>query len=106
MIAIIREQFEPNIANSITRFLEHPTAPMIRRFQEYTDLLTFDTRHDWHKWQEVYGFARIAGSKTAYMTYGGGPEGGIVRLHVSTVQGKVWYIWHLGRAREPSHNTT
>ena len=69
---------------------------MICRFREYADLLTFDTRHDWHKWQEVYGFARINGSKRAYITYGGGPEGGIVRLHLSTVVGKVWYIWHRG----------
>ena len=77
MIAIIREQFEPNIANHITRFLEHPTAPMIRRFQEYTDLLSFDTRNDWHKWQQVYGFARIAGSNRAYMTYGEGQREGL-----------------------------
>ena len=45
MIAIIQEQFEHNIANNITRFLEHPTAPMIRRFREYTDLLAFDSRN-------------------------------------------------------------
>ena len=88
MIAIIREQFEPNIADNITRFLEHPTTPMIRRFQEYTDLLTFDTRNDWHHWQQVYGFARIAGSKRAYMTYGGGPEGGVDRLT------NTWYVWY------------
>ena len=81
---------------AIIQVLEHPTAPMIRRFQEYTDLLSFDIRNDWHKWQQVYGFAKIAGSKRAYLTYGGGPEGGIVRLQVSAVEGKVWYIWHRG----------
>ena len=30
MIAIIQEQFEPNTANLITRFLEHPTAHMMK----------------------------------------------------------------------------
>ena len=94
MIAIIQEQFEYNIANNITRFLEHPTAPMIRRFREYIDLLTFDTRHDWHNWQEVFGFARINGSRRAYLTYGGGPEDGIVRMRNSTTAGATWYIWH------------
>ena len=76
MIAIIQEQFEHNAANLITRFLEHPTAPMIRRFREYTDLLAFDSRNDWHHWQSLYGFQTVNGSRRAYMTYGGGPEGG------------------------------
>ena len=93
MIAIIRETFEPDIANNITRFLEHPTAPMIKRLKEYTDLLSFDNMHDWHKWQTVYGFQRIQGSRRAYLTYGGGPEGGVVRLTNSTM-GKAWYVWH------------
>ena len=93
MIALIQEQFEHNVANHITRFLEHPTAPMIRRFKEYTDLLSFDTNNDWHRWQTTYCFKTIAGSKRAYMTYGGGPEGGVFRL-VSTVHGKTWYAWH------------
>ena len=83
MIAIIHEQLEHNVANHITRFLEHPTAPMIRRFVEYTDLLAFDTRNDWHHWQSLYGFQTINGSRRAYMTHGGGPEGGIVRLVAS-----------------------
>ena len=93
MIAIIQDKFEHNVANLITRFSEHPTAPMIRRFKEYTDLLSFDTNNDWHRWQTTYCFKTIAGSKRAYMTYGGGPEGGVVRL-VSTVHGKTWYAWH------------
>ena len=92
MIAIIREQFKPNLANYITRFLEHPTAPMIRRFREYTDLLTFDTNNDWHKWQSLYGFQRITGSRRASMTYGGGPEGGIVRLRSSMTLATSWYL--------------
>ena len=98
MIAIIQDKFEHNVANLITRFSEHPTAPMIRRFKEYTDLLSFDTNNDWHRWQTTYCFKTIAGSKRAYMTYGGGPEGGVVRL-VSTVHGKTWYAWHRAFAK-------
>ena len=94
MIALIQEQFEHNTANLITRFLEHPTAPMIRRFREYTDLLTFDARNDWHQWQSLYGFQTINGSRRAYMTYGGGPEGGIVRLRSSMTLVASWYVWH------------
>ena len=102
MIAIIQEQFEHNIANHITRFLEHPTAPMIRRFREYTDLLTFDTRNDWHQWQSLYGFQTINGSRRAYMTYGGGPEGGIVRLRSSMTSVASWYVWHRDWGRPAS----
>ena len=102
MIAIIQEHFEPNVANYITRFLEHPTAPMIRRFAEYTDLLSFDTINDWHKWQTVYGFLMISGSRRAYMTYGGGPEGGIVRLRNSMTLVTSWYTWHRDWGRPES----
>ena len=92
MIAIIHQQFEHNIANHITRFLEHPTAPMIRKFKECADLLRFDTVNDWHHWQTVYCLAHIPGSRRAYMTYGGGPEGGVVRL--DRHNGMCWYVWH------------
>jgi len=93
MISIIQETFDSSIANHIIRFLEHPTAPLIRRFKEYTDLLSFDTVNDWHKWQSLYGFQTITGSRRAYVTYGGGPEGGVVRLF-NTMTGKAWYVWH------------
>ena len=79
MISIIQETFDLPIANHIIRFLEHPTAPLIKRFKEYTDLLSFDELHDWHKWVGVLGFQTIPGSRRAYVTYGGGPEGGVVR---------------------------
>ena len=65
---------------------------MIKIFKEYTDLLSFDNMHDWHKWQSVYGFQTIHCSRRAYLTYGGGPEGGVVRL--SNSNGKMWYVWH------------
>ena len=56
--------------------------------------MTFDTSHDWHKWQTLYGFATINGSKRAYLTHGGGPEGGVVRLSRSITLDKTWYVWH------------
>ena len=80
MIAIIQEQFGQNIANNITRFMEHPTAPMIRRFREYR--------------QSLYGLQTINGSRRAYLTYGGGPEGGIVRLRSSVTSAALWLVWH------------
>ena len=97
MIAIIQEQFEPNIANTITRFLEHPTALTIKQKQKYSELLGFDTRNDWASWNSLYGFAQILpkvkGGKRAYVTYGGGPEGGLVRS-TSTSKASLWYVWH------------
>ena len=85
MIAISQEQFEPNIANNITRFLEHPTARMIKQKQIYSELLGFDTRNDWASWNSLYGFAqilpRVKGGKRAFVTYGGGPEEGLVRIY-------------------------
>ena len=75
---------------------------MIRRFAEYTDLLSFDTNHDWHKWQTVYVFQTINGSRRAYETYGGGPEGGIVRLRSSMTLVATWYAWHRDWGRPAS----
>ena len=102
MISIIQEKFASDIADKITRFLEHPTAPMINKFKEYTDLLTFDTSHDWHKWQTLYGSATTYGSGRAYLTHGGGPEGGVVRLRSSTTLEASWYVWHRSWGRPAS----
>ena len=103
MISIIQETFDLPIANHIIRFLEHPTAHLIKRFKEYTDLLSFDDVNDWHKWQSVYGFQTITGSRRAYVTYRGGPEGGVVRLYDRSTapgrSGKAWYVWARGWGR-------
>ena len=80
MISIIQETFDSSIANHIIRFMEHPTAPLIKRFKEYTDLLSFDELHDWHNWVHVLGFQTIPGSRRAYMTYLEGAQRGVVRL--------------------------
>ena len=97
MISVIRDKFEHNIAHKITSFLEHPTAPMMKEFKRYTDLLTFDTHHVWHKWQEVLHFQKLQGTKRGYVTYdGAGQQGGVVRLaDTSTAPGEsstAWYV--------------
>ena len=76
-----------NIANHIIRFLEHPTSIRMKEHFIYRDLLSFDDRNDWGQWQTVYGFAGIGRYDRHYMTYGGGPEGGVVRLSSG------WCVW-------------
>ena len=97
MIAIIQEKFDRSIADRITQYLEHPTARMIKQNQQYLELLGFDARNDWGTWNTLYGFAmilpRVQGGKRAYVTYGGGPEGGLVRL-TSISKESLWYVWH------------
>ena len=98
MISIIQEKFDSPIADNIIRFMEHPTAPLIRRFKEYTDLLHFDEIHDWHNWVGVLGFQTIPGSRRAYVTYGEATQAGVVRLpDRDTGSRKVWYVWSRGR---------
>jgi len=100
MISIIQEKFDSVIADNIIRFMEHPTAPLIKRFKEYTDLLSFDELHDWHNWVHVLGFQTIPGSRRAYMTGLGGAQGGVVRLpDRETGSRKVWYVWTRGWGR-------
>ena len=76
------------------------------RFKEYIDLLSFDNVNDWHKWQSVYGFRTITGSRRAYVTYGGGPEGGVVRrpdrLTAPGSSRNAWFVWRRGWGRPAS----
>jgi len=102
MISIIRDKFEHNIADKIVGFLEHPTAQMIKEFKQYTDLLTFDTHNDWHRWQAVERLTKLAGTNRGYVTYNtGGQQGGVARLpDRNTAPGRAstaWYVWNLGR---------
>jgi len=77
MISIINQKFEPNIANNIIKYLQHPAATMIRdHFEESDD----------DEWKTLYGFAEPG---RYYITYGGGPSGGIVRF-----RNHGWYEWH------------
>ena len=100
MISIIQEKFDSPIADNIIRFMEHPTAPLIKRFKEYTDLLHFDEINDWHKWVGVLGFQTIPGSRRAYVTYGEATQAGVVRLpDRDTGSRNVWYVWTRGWGR-------
>ena len=51
--------------------------------------MKFDPRNDWSEWQTLYGFVHIGNRERHYITYGGGPEGGIMKRY-----GDGWYIWH------------
>ena len=102
MISIIQEKFASDIADKITRFLEHPTAHMIKELKRYTDLLTFDTHNDWHKWQTVKRFTKLAGTNRGYVIFNSPWEqGGVARLPDTNLApgqvGTVWYVWNLGR---------
>jgi hypothetical protein len=55
---------------------------------KYMDLLSFDTKHDWLNFQTLYGFTKL-GRRRHYLTYGGGPEGGIVKF-----RGMGWHVWN------------
>ena len=61
---------------------------MLKDHLEYKVLLKFDPRIDWSEWQTLCGFAYIGSHRRHYITYGGGPEGGIVKSY-----GDGWYIW-------------
>ena len=79
MISIINQKFEQSIANNIIKYLQHPTATMIRdQFEERDD--------DEDEWKRVYGFATPG---IYYTTYGGGPSGGIVSF-----RDRGWCEWH------------
>ena len=79
MISIINQTFEQNIANNIIKYLQHPTATMIKAHLE---------KSDEDEWMTLYGFAEPG---SYYMTYGGGPAGGIVRF-----RNHGWYEWRQG----------
>ena len=78
MISIINQKFEQNIANNIIRYLDHPTATMIRDH--------FEGKDDEDEWRTLYGFAT---PWRYYITYCGGPSGGKVRF-----RNHGWYEWH------------
>ena len=81
MISLMYEFFDDIIADKIITFLEHPTAKMLKDHLEYKEVLKFDPRNDWGEWQTLYGFAHIGNHDRNYISYGGGPEGGIVKSY-------------------------
>ena len=89
VVSLMHEIFDDIIADKIITFLEHPTARMLKDHMEYEEVLKFDPRNKWGEWQTLYGFAYIGSHRRHYITYGGGPEGGIVKSYSDG-----WYIWH------------
>ena len=61
---------------------------MMKHHLVFKDVLRFDTV-DWSEPKTLYGFAHIGNHDRHYLTYGGGPEGGIVKSY-----GDGWYVWH------------
>ena len=89
MISLVHDKFNDITANEIIRFTQHPTAKMMKGHIEYKEVLKSDPRHNWNEWQTLYGLAHIGNRNRHYITYGGGPEGGIKKSY-----GDGWYIWH------------
>ena len=85
------EMFDDIIADKVITFLEHPTARMLKDHLENKQVLKFDPRTDWSEWQTLYGLAHTGNHDRHYLTYGGGPEGGIVKQF-----GGSWFGWHRG----------
>ena len=80
MISLMYEMFDDIIADKIITCLEHPTPRILKDHLEYKDVLKFDPRTNLIEWQTVYGLAHIGNHDRHYLTYGGGPEGGIIKL--------------------------
>jgi len=88
-VSLVYEKFNDITASKIIQFMQHPTAEMLKDYFEYKDVLKFDTRTNWEQWQTLYGLTHIGNHNRHYLTYGGGPEGGIVKSY-----GDGWYVWH------------
>ena len=91
MISLVYEKLDDITASKIIRLMQHPTAKMMKDHFEYKEVLEFDPGTDWSEWQTLYGLAQIGNHDRHYLTYGGGPEGGIVKQF-----GGSWFVWHRG----------
>ena len=87
-VSLMYEKFNDITASRIIRFLEHPTAKMMKHYLALQEVLKFDPI-DWSEPKTLYGFAQIGNHERHYLTYGGGPEGGIIKSY-----GDGWYVWH------------
>ena len=79
MISLMYEMFDDMTASKIITFLEHPTASMLKGRLEYKEVLKLDPGTNWSEWQTLYRLAHIGNHNRHYITYGGGPEGGMVK---------------------------
>ena len=91
IIDTIKYALNDHVGDIVISFLSHPIADLMKAYFEYTELCSFDRRTDWTKYNGLYGWTMIGpnGKVKHYITYGGGPEGGLVRC-----KNRGWYVWH------------
>ena len=88
VIETIKYAFNDHVSNIIISFLSHPTADLMKEHIRHKELCSFDEGTDWTRYQKLYGWTKIRKVKH-YLTYGGGPEGGVVRFRRGG-----WHVWH------------
>ena len=84
----MHEMFDDIIAANIITFSTHPTAKTMKRHVASKEVLKFDPNTDWNERQKFYRFAHTGHHNRHYLTYGGGPEGGIIKSC-----GDGWCVW-------------
>ena len=89
MISLVHEIFNDSTTNKIVLCIQHTTAKVMKDHLAFKEVLKFDPRHDWNEWQTLYGLAHVGKNNGHYITYGGGPEGGIGKSY-----GDGWFVWH------------
>ena len=67
--------------------MQRPTAKMMKDHLESKEVFRYDPNTNWSDWQTLQGLAHIGNQSRHYLTYGGGPEGGIVKSY-----GDGWYV--------------
>ena len=87
-VSLMYEKFNDITAAKTITFLQYPKAKMMKHDLALQEVLKFDII-DWSEPKTLYGFAHIGNHESHYLTYGGGPEGGIVKSY-----GDSWYVWH------------
>ena len=91
IIETLKYAFNDHVGDIVISFMSHPTADLMKDYFEYKELCSFDQRNDWTRFNGLFGWTMIGprGKVKHYITYGGGPEGGIVHL-----KNRGWYVWH------------
>ena len=99
IIETIKYAFNDHVGGIVISFMSHPTADLMKAYFRYKELCSFDRRNDWTKHNGLYGWTMIGpnGKVKHYLTYGGGPEGGIVYFKnrgYYDFRKSGWYVWH------------
>ena len=83
--------FPDVVINKILSFISHPCADLVRQHFRLIELCGFDGVNEWWKTNSLYGYTMI-GKIKHHLTYGGGPEGGLVRFVPQRNHVK-WFVW-------------